>query len=38
VNWAGISVAAGLVVIAVTAGPIGWLALVAGAWWLWRRG
>jgi hypothetical protein len=38
VNWAGISIAIGLVVLAAAAGPVGWVVLAAGAVWLWRRG
>jgi hypothetical protein len=37
-NWGGISVAAGLIVVAAAAGPVGWMVLVGVGVWLWRRG
>jgi hypothetical protein len=38
VNWAGITVALGLLVVGATVGPWGMLAFVVLATWLWRRG
>jgi hypothetical protein len=35
-NWAGLSVAFGLVVVAATAGPVGWAVLAAVVWTVWR--
>lgn len=34
-NWAGLSVALGLVVVA-GAGPVGWAVLAAVVWTVWR--
>lgn len=37
-NWAGISIVLGLVVVAVATGPLGAVLFGAAAWWLWRKG
>jgi hypothetical protein len=37
-NWAGISVFAGLVLIASAMGPAGAVLLAIGVAWLWRKG
>jgi len=36
VNWAGISIALGLVVVAAVSGPIGWIVCLGLAVVLWR--
>lgn len=35
-NWGGLSIAMGLVVVAAAAGPAGWLALAAVTYAIWR--